>query len=447
MSAQSSLVNLPNRKRRSIRWDLALSCRIHREYGWVPGHVWDASDEGAFIESEVEVEPGETVSILLEQGEEELPLEATVVHCRTYQTASGEAQGFGVHFSQPLPKILCQQAAAQPMETVAPVKLPTKPLPQRRPQAMDWLLELNREAWLVVSLIVISLIINFAVSSNQMVLGLYTLPTVFSAYFFGRRHATLTAFASVLLVVLITPLSGEGSGYFSTIPFEMWLQLIVWGGVLILTGYAMGTLYERLEHNVQELRETYHGVLLILQQFISNDKYTQNHSYRVSVYATRIAQRMGLDENKVEDVRAAALLHDVGKLDISRDILYKASRLTESEYHELRSHVDRGISLLEPVGGSLRRVLPIVLAHHDKFDGSGYHPVRGEQIPLAARIIAVADVFDAVTSDRPYRKAMSPLDAKEMIVKGSGTDFDPRVVQAFVVAFRMGEMEIPEIMV
>ena len=105
------------------------------------------------------------------------------------------------------------------------------------------------------------------------------------------------------------------------------------------------------------------------------------------------------------------------------------------------------MSILEPVGGSLRRVIPIVLSHHDKFDGSGYNPTKGENIPLEARIISVADVYDSLTSDRPYRKAMSPFDAKEIIVKGSGSDFDPTVVNAFVEAFRKGELEVPTVVV
>jgi HD-GYP domain-containing protein (c-di-GMP phosphodiesterase class II) len=97
--------------------------------------------------------------------------------------------------------------------------------------------------------------------------------------------------------------------------------------------------------------------------------------------------------------------------------------------------------MLETVGGSLRRVIPIVLAHHDKFDGSGYHPSRGNEIPIEARIISVADVYDSLTSDRPYRKAMSPFEAKDIIVKGAATDFDPRVVDAFLSAFQFGEMD------
>ena len=161
------------------------------------------------------------------------------------------------------------------------------------------------------------------------------------------------------------------------------------------------------------------------------------------MYAVQIAQRMRFGDDAVEDVRAAALLHDIGKLDISRDILYKAARLTGDEYKEVQGHVEKGVSMLEPVGGSLNRIIPIILAHHDQFDGTGYHPHKGTQIPLAARVITLADVYDAVTSDRPYRKAMSPFDAKEMIAKGAGRDFDPDVVRAFVAAFRAGEMEVP----
>jgi len=99
------------------------------------------------------------------------------------------------------------------------------------------------------------------------------------------------------------------------------------------------------------------------------------------------------------------------------------------------------------VGGSLRRVLPIILAHHEKYDGSGYNPISGHSIPLEARIIVVADAYDAMTSDRPYRKAMSPFDAKEVIERGAGKEFDPMVVDAFMSAFRKRELEVPEVLV
>jgi len=233
----------------------------------------------------------------------------------------------------------------------------------------------------------------------------------------------------------------------ATFVSERWLDIAVWGGVLVITGYSMGTLYEHSASQISELRQTYHGVLMILRHFIAKDTYTENHSYRVSVYAATIATELDLPAGRVEDVRSAALLHDIGKLDISRELLYKAARLTEEEFKDMQEHVNKGVSILEPVGGSLRRVIPIVLSHHDKFDGSGYNPTKGENIPLEARIISVADVYDSLTSDRPYRKAMSTFDAKEIIVKGSGTDFDPMVVAAFVEAFRKGELEVPTVVV
>ena len=309
------------------------------------------------------------------------------------------------------------------------------------------LAEVNKELWLLLSLFAIAAVLNFLVAAHGVVLGFYTLPTVFSAYFYGRRHATLTAFASVFLVMLVVHFNDSLFSGVAAVPApqQKWFEITVWGGILVLTGYAMGSLYERKENYVRELRETYNGILLILRQFISKDKYTLNHSYRVSVYATKIGAYVGLGSERIEDVRAAALLHDIGKLDISREILYKAARLTQKEFEEMQEHVERGIDILEPVGGSLRRVLPIILSHHDKFDGSGYHPTSGNGIPLEARIISVADVFDSLTSDRPYRQAMSPFDAKEIINKGAGKDFDPRVVEAFLAAFRKGEMEVPDV--
>jgi putative nucleotidyltransferase with HDIG domain len=309
--------------------------------------------------------------------------------------------------------------------------------------------EVNKELWVLLSLFAICLLLNMVVDGQRMVLSFYTLPTLGSAYYYGRRHATLTAFGSVLLVVLMTwynpVLFAATLG--ASVGATRWLDITVWGGVLIVTGYSMGTLYEHKTAQIDELRETYHGVLLILRHFIAKDTYTENHSYRVSVYAATIAMSLNLPHERVEDVRAAALLHDIGKLDVSRDLLYKAARLTKNEYEQMQQHVPRGVKLLEPVGGSLRRVIPIVLAHHDKFDGTGYHSTSGDAIPLEARILSVADVYDSLTSDRPYRKAMSPFEAKDIIVKGSGTDFDPQVVGAFTDAFRRGGLEVPAVVV
>jgi putative nucleotidyltransferase with HDIG domain len=309
--------------------------------------------------------------------------------------------------------------------------------------------QVNKELWILLSLFGICLMLNLVVDGQRMVLSFYTLPTLGAAYLYGRRQGTLTALGSVLLVSIMTWYNPIlfAAGASVQLPVNRWIDITVWGGVLIITGYAMGSLYEHKAAQLGELRETYHGVLMILRHFIAKDEYTENHCYRVSVYAATIASSLNLAPDRIEDTRAAALLHDIGKLDVSRDLLYKAARLTKAEYEEMQQHVNKGVAILEPVGGSLRRVIPIVLAHHDKFDASGYHPTGGEDIPIEARIISVADVYDSLTSDRPYRKAMSLFEARDVIAKGSGTDFDPRVVDAFMDAFRRGELEVPAVVV
>lgn len=312
----------------------------------------------------------------------------------------------------------------------------------------DFLLKVNKELWLLLSIFLVAWVVNHLVSSQHLILSFYTLPTIFSAYYLGRRHATMTAvFTSLVMVLVLYTRPEVGMTSVTVTPWDKWFDLATWSGFLVVTAYAMGTLYESQKTYIYELRETYHGILLILQQFIAKDKYTQNHSYRVSVYSAKLAARMGMNSERIEDVRAAALLHDIGKIDISRELLYKAARLTEEEFEEMKTHVERGIDIMSPVGGSLQRILPIILAHHDKFDGTGYHPTEGEAIPLEARIISVADVYDSLTSDRPYRRAISPLDAKEHILKDAGKAFDPAVVQAFEAAFDLGDMEVPEIVV
>jgi putative nucleotidyltransferase with HDIG domain len=307
----------------------------------------------------------------------------------------------------------------------------------------------NKELWIILSVFVIAAILNFAMTSQRMVLALYTLPTLASAYCYGRRHATLTAVASSLVVAILLYSTPSLFRESTVVPAStaVWLDVMMWACVLVVTGYLMGTLYEHKTAQLRELRHTYHGVLELLRHFISNDKYTENHSYRVSIYATRIAACLRFSEEALEDVRAAALLHDIGKLQIGRELLHKAARLTEEEYARMQAHVPLGVEMLQTVGGSLRRVLPIVLAHHERYDGTGQNGLAASQIPLAARVIKVADVYDSLTSDRPYRKAMPPFEAKNYIVNGSGTEFDPAVAEAFESAFEAGAMELPQVVV
>jgi len=304
--------------------------------------------------------------------------------------------------------------------------------------------EVNKELWLLLMMFAILAGLNYLVASDRMLLGFYVLPSVYAAYFRGRRHATLTALLSLLLVVLVVYTNPrlftvEGP---TRIIAEKWWDIAVWGGTLMVIAYAMGSLYEKKQAQIQELRDAYKGIVVILRQMTAHDKYTHDHSFRVAAYATTIAKYMGFDPERVDDIWDASLLHDLGKLETSRELLHKAERFTASEYDEMKKHVEKGALQIEPVRGRLYRIIPIILAHHDRFDGSGYHPTKGEEIPLEARVIAVADVYDAMTSDRPYAKAMPPLSAKEAISKGAGTDFDPAVVRAFLKAFQSGSLEV-----
>lgn len=311
---------------------------------------------------------------------------------------------------------------------------------------MNRFLDVNKELWLLLSMFAIAAVLNFVLASHRVLLGFYGLPVLFSAYFYGRRHAIMTAVASMLIVLLVLELNPyvlqEHGG-----PIQKWLDFVIWAGILVITAYGMGTLHEHKSRQLNELQETYDGVLMILCHFVSKDNYTQNHSYRVSVYATQIARYMGASAQLIEDIRTAALLHDIGKLEVSRKVLYKSATLNDDEREEMSQHTNRGGDLVDMAKGSLRRVVPMILAHHDKFNGSGVSHSTGKEIPLGARIIAVADVYDALTSDRPYRKAMPPFEARDYIVNKATTDFDPEVVEAFATTFHQGVLEVPELLV
>lgn len=217
--------------------------------------------------------------------------------------------------------------------------------------------------------------------------------------------------------------------------------------VAIMKLPSRGEEHPHLERAIGNREKALQGLIVILRQFISNDQYTENHCYRVSIYAAKIASYMHFNSDQIEDVRSAALLHDLGKLEISRNLLHKAARLTDKEYQNIKSHVEKGAQILKPVDGPLQRIIPIILGHHEHYDGSGYYESQGEGIPIESRVLAVADVYDSLISDRPYRKAMSPYEVKEIIENGAGTDFDPRVVHAFLQAFRRGDLEVPNVVV
>jgi putative nucleotidyltransferase with HDIG domain len=165
----------------------------------------------------------------------------------------------------------------------------------------------------------------------------------------------------------------------------------------------------------------------------SKDPYLKGHSARVALYATEIARMMKLDDEMVDVVSRGAMLHDLGKLSIMDTILRKPERLTDEEFILIKAHPVVGDRILKPLR-FLAREACAVRHHHERYDGSGYPDgLSGETIPLAARIVTVADVFDAVTSNRPYRTALPVEAARQEIVRGRGTHFDPQVADAFLM--------------
>jgi putative nucleotidyltransferase with HDIG domain len=175
-------------------------------------------------------------------------------------------------------------------------------------------------------------------------------------------------------------------------------------------------------------------VTALAQAVEMRDAYTGNHTQRVTAYALLLAAELGVDETDRRRLRVATLLHDIGKIAIDDQILRKPGRLSDLEFSQMKTHVLRGWEIIQMIPG-LAWALPVVRGHHERWDGRGYPDgLSGEDIPLTARVVAVADAFDAMTSDRPYRTGMPAARAFAELQSGSGTHFDPECVAAFLRA-------------
>jgi putative nucleotidyltransferase with HDIG domain len=173
----------------------------------------------------------------------------------------------------------------------------------------------------------------------------------------------------------------------------------------------------------------------------ARDPYARGHASRVTVFSQAMARRIGLDKERLSVLRLGALLHDVGKLAVPPAVLLKPGPLTEIEFVQVRRHPAAGVRMLRSLGAP-REVLPSVLHHHERWDGAGYPRGRaGERIPLEARILTVADSFDAMTSTRPYRAPRQVPDALEELRRCAGSQFDAELVGVFGVVWGEGELD------
>ncbi|HKR61478.1 MAG TPA: HD domain-containing phosphohydrolase, partial [Pyrinomonadaceae bacterium] len=213
-------------------------------------------------------------------------------------------------------------------------------------------------------------------------------------------------------------------------------------------GNSFNLMTDQIEHFIEDLkrsakenRELFLGTVKALAAAIDGkDPYTRGHSERVSRVSMAIAQRMGLSDDECEKIRVGALLHDVGKIGIDDKILKKPAALTDEEYEVMKQHPQKGYKILSQIPG-MEEFLPGMYMHHEMINGQGYpQGLKGDEIPLMGLIVSVADTFDAMTTDRPYQRAMKFEDAVERIQSFVGTRYDERVVDAFTEACEEGQI-------
>lgn len=201
----------------------------------------------------------------------------------------------------------------------------------------------------------------------------------------------------------------------------------------------------KLEAANEQLKEAYYGTIEALRLAVdAKDTYTRNHSDRVSYYSVLIGKKLGLDDNDIETLRQGALFHDIGKIGIPDSILRKPEKLTDEEYDDIKNHPSIGAKILAPAK-IFSDLIPMVLNHHERYDGKGY-PIglSGEDIPLMARIVCVADSFDAMTSDRSYRPRFDVITALRELENCKGAQFDPQIVDAFELAIKENKEQIKQ---
>lgn len=255
---------------------------------------------------------------------------------------------------------------------------------------------------------------------------LYFLPPVIAAAWFGLRGAIITLAAVSVLFSLHALLDWPGNY------MEQANQLGELAGFWVV-GLVPGWLFERQRSLLLDLANANEETLLGLVAALDlREHSTRLHSQRVREYTELIAARLGVDEKERREIGFGALLHDVGKIAVPDQILLKPGTLTDQEWLEMRKHPEAGYRIVKRIG-FLKDAAEIVYAHHEQFDGSGYpRGIKDEGIPLGARMFMVADVYDALTSERPYRSPLTYDEAAAEIRGLSGTHFDPVVVETFM---------------
>jgi putative nucleotidyltransferase with HDIG domain len=293
-----------------------------------------------------------------------------------------------------------------------------------------WLADLSRfrsTAWLGITAAIG--VVYALTTANGGVSGglphLFYLPIFVAAFVYGWPGGVVAGLAGGMVCGFLVPLDAQGTPQDT----RTWLVRLV---AFALAGAIVGACSSSLRARLRQLQRVNAQVVFAFARAIDvMHRHTAEHSGSVSTHAVVIATELGLDRRSVERVRWAGLLHDVGKLAVPREVLDKPGRLTPSEWASVQAHVQASIDILAGVD-AFQPYLEGIRHHHEHFDGSGYPAgLTGDAIPLDARIIAVADAFDAMTSERPYRPSLSAAAAVTELRRASTTQFDPAIVEAF----------------
>lgn len=276
------------------------------------------------------------------------------------------------------------------------------------------------------------------------VLFFYFLPALVAGYVLGKRMAVMTAILCVCAVALAAVLSPEafmpqpGADTTHTVFFD----LLAWGGFLILAALVTGQLYEEKERRIDELKSAYIGILEVLARYLeSPEGPAKGHCLRVANLSAEVAVAMGLPRATVDNVHAAALLHDMHMTGegISGDVIHKAALLSENQ-DALKDQDGKTSEILTSVGTVLKEAVVLIRCRGEQAAAGAGTPLT-DDVPLGARIVSVADAYDELTINKPYAAGRAPWVAVKEIEKGSGTRFDPKVVEALksVIAHRLDE--------
>ncbi len=314
-----------------------------------------------------------------------------------------------------------------------------------------------------VILVAMELALRFALFGVHWIAALLVIPILWAAVRGGVGAALqINAVAGIAYVVQVVRIQAhqEGLGLFAEL-FSSYLNLLVFVGAALVVGLAWGradTLVRELDEHRRLLQENFERVVTALAAAVeAKDPLTQGHVQRVAKMAVAVGNEIGLVGSRLEMLRFAALLHDVGKIGVPEHILNKSGPLTAEEREIIERHVTVGVEIIESVD-ILGPAIPFIRYHQERWDGCtdakslkypAYFGLKGEEIPLEARIIAVVDTWDAITSDRPYRQAQSSEVALEELQAEAGKQFDPEVVKALqrVVSSRDGAMSSDRILI